>query len=65
MLILNMWKHDDGWSVEKWQSVVMVDERQVRRTQVIILQGGGRHKHLQHLYVFIQEEVPLSSLLVL
>ena len=65
-----MWKHDDGWIVEKWQSVVTVDERQVRRTQVVILprafwQGGGRHKHLQHLHVLIQEEVPLSSLLVL
>ena len=22
MYILNMWKHDDGWIVEKWQSVV-------------------------------------------
>ena len=32
MLILNMWEHDDGCIMEKWQSVVTVDERQARRT---------------------------------
>ena len=73
MLILNMWEHDDGCIMEKWQSVVTVDERQARRTpgghwssfQELFGKGGGRHKHLQHLHVLIQEEVPMSSLLVL